>query len=135
MVQNRLAMQGTRVYDPWSGKIPRALGQLSPCTTTAEPLEPKNCNFCACVPELRKPRCPKTCALQRERPVRLSSRKPALRNQRGPCAQLEKTCALQQERPVRLSSRKPALRNETGPCTTAREKPVRSNEDLVQPKN
>ena len=25
-------------FDPWSGKIPCALGQLSPCITTVEPV-------------------------------------------------------------------------------------------------
>ena len=40
-----LPMQGTR-FDPWSGKIPPALGQLSMCATTPEPArcEPVLCN-------------------------------------------------------------------------------------------
>ena len=25
-------------FDPWSGKIPHAMEQLSPCTTTTEPV-------------------------------------------------------------------------------------------------
>ena len=110
MVHNHLAMQGTRVYDPWSGKIPRALGQLSPCTTTAEPLEPKNCSFCACVPELPKPGCPKTRALQRERPARRSSRKPALRNERGP-----RSAARENPRSATREARAPQLEKTRAP--------------------
>ena len=34
----RLPMQGTAV--PWSGKIPHATGQLSPCATTNEASAP-----------------------------------------------------------------------------------------------
>ena len=30
------------VFDPWSGKIPHAMGQLSPCATTTE-LRHYNC--------------------------------------------------------------------------------------------
>ena len=33
----RLPMQGTW-FDPWSGKIPHAMEQLSPCATTTEPV-------------------------------------------------------------------------------------------------
>ena len=36
----RLSMQGTLVragFGPWSGKIPHALEQISPCATTTEP--------------------------------------------------------------------------------------------------
>ena len=47
-------------------------GGTKPCITTAEPLEPKNCNYCAYVPELLKPECLKTCALQREATARRS---------------------------------------------------------------
>ena len=36
-----LPMQGNG-FDPWSGKIPRAKDQLSPCATTAEP---KHCTY------------------------------------------------------------------------------------------
>ena len=31
-----LPMQGTRGFEPWSGKIPHA-AELSPCVTTTEP--------------------------------------------------------------------------------------------------
>ena len=31
-----LPLQGTR-FNPWSGKIPHAVEQLSPCATTTEP--------------------------------------------------------------------------------------------------
>ena len=32
--------------DSWSGKIPHAMEQLSPCTTTIEPtLDPRSCNY------------------------------------------------------------------------------------------
>ena len=33
----RLPMQGT-VFEPWSGKIPHAAEQLSPCATTTKPV-------------------------------------------------------------------------------------------------
>ena len=39
----RLPMQRTR-FEPWSGKIPRAVEQLSPCATTTEP-EPTCHNY------------------------------------------------------------------------------------------
>ena len=34
-------------FDPWSGKIPHAMKQLSPCTTPPEPvaLEPRSCDY------------------------------------------------------------------------------------------
>ena len=51
---------------------PMCFGGTKPCITTAEPLEPKNCNYCAYVPELLKPECLKTCALQREATARRS---------------------------------------------------------------
>ena len=35
MAENLPANAGDR-FNPWSGKIPHALGQLSPCTTTIE---------------------------------------------------------------------------------------------------
>ena len=35
-LRTHLPMQGTR-FDPWSGKIPRAAEQLSPCATITEP--------------------------------------------------------------------------------------------------
>ena len=37
VVKNPLANTGDRL-DPWSGKIPHATKQLSPCTTTIEPV-------------------------------------------------------------------------------------------------
>ena len=33
----RLPMQGTR-FEPWSGKVPHATEQLSPCATTTKPV-------------------------------------------------------------------------------------------------
>ena len=54
-----LQMQGTQVQ-PWSRKIPRAVGQLSPCTTTTEivpqplsptHLEPVPCSKRSCCEE------------------------------------------------------------------------------------
>ena len=47
VVKNHLPRQG---FSPWSGKIPQATGQLSPCTTIE-----------ACVPRV--------CALQQETPL------------------------------------------------------------------
>ena len=32
-----LLMQGRHRFNPWSGKIPYAVGQLSLCSTTSEP--------------------------------------------------------------------------------------------------
>ena len=42
VVKNLSANAGGMGLDPWSGKIPHAMGQLNPCITTAEPvsLEP-----------------------------------------------------------------------------------------------
>ena len=37
MVKNPPANAGDRFY-PWPGKIPHAMGQLSPCTAATEPL-------------------------------------------------------------------------------------------------
>ena len=34
----RLPMQGIQGFEPWSGKIPHAAEQLSPCATTSEPV-------------------------------------------------------------------------------------------------
>ena len=51
-------------FEPWSGKIPHAAEQLSPCTTTTEPAlyspwatttEPTNHNCWAYVPQLLQP--------------------------------------------------------------------------------
>ena len=40
-IRIHLSMQRTW-FDPWSGKIPHAMGQLRPCTTAGEP-EPGAC--------------------------------------------------------------------------------------------
>ena len=37
VVKNLPASAGGHGFKPWSGKIPRAAEQLSPCTTTTEP--------------------------------------------------------------------------------------------------
>ena len=37
VVKNLPANTGAHGFKPWSGKIPRATGQLSPCATTTEP--------------------------------------------------------------------------------------------------
>ena len=39
-IRTHLAMQGTQA-DPWSGKIPQAVGQLSPCATTTGAWKPR----------------------------------------------------------------------------------------------
>ena len=59
-------------FDPWSGRIPQATEQLSSCPTTAEPvlLEPRNHNYPVHVPQLLKATCPRSCALQQEKPPR-----------------------------------------------------------------
>ena len=71
------------VLDPWSGKIPHAAGQLSPCATTTKPVlwSPG-----AAAAELM---CPRTCAPQQEKPPREAR---VLQLERiGPCLlQLEK---------------------------------------------
>lgn len=36
VVENPLCQCRGRQFNPWSGKISRAMGQLSPCTATAE---------------------------------------------------------------------------------------------------
>ena len=46
-------------FDPWFGKIPHAMGQLSLCTMTAEPEKP----------QLLGPESPRACAPQ-EKPLR-----------------------------------------------------------------
>ena len=38
VVENLPANAGNNGFDPWSGKIPPALGQLSPGTTTTKPV-------------------------------------------------------------------------------------------------
>ena len=37
VVKNPPANAGGRGFEPWSGKIPHAVEQLSPCATTTEP--------------------------------------------------------------------------------------------------
>ena len=37
VVGNPPANAGDNVFKPWSGKIPHAVEQLSPCATTTEP--------------------------------------------------------------------------------------------------
>ena len=53
-----LPMQGTG-FEPWSGKIPHATEQLSPCATTTElcAVEPASHNYGAHVPQLLNPTC------------------------------------------------------------------------------
>ena len=46
-----LPMQGYG-FSPWSGKIPRATGELSPCAITTEPAFPR-----ACAPQEKPPQC------------------------------------------------------------------------------
>ena len=50
VLKNPPANAGGYRFDPWSGKIPHALGQLSLCTTTTEALSPR-----AHVPQQKKP--------------------------------------------------------------------------------
>ena len=96
-------------FDPWSGKIPHAAEQLSPCTTTTEPvhhsywspgaLEPTYCNFWAHTLQLLKPvhsrahvpqllslhaatteaRVPRACAPQQEKPPQRETHVPQWR--------------------------------------------------------
>ena len=62
-------------FDPWSGKIPCAMGQLSLCATTklvhhnywACSLEPRSRNYWAHMLQLSKPACRRACALQQEK--------------------------------------------------------------------
>ena len=99
-------------FEPWSGKIPQAAEQLSPCATTTEPvshndwslhtLEPAYHNYWAHVLQLLKPACLKT-VLCNKRSHR--NEKPAHRKEEWP------------------------------PLTTTRENPTRSNEDPTQPQN
>ena len=37
LVGNPPASAGERGFEPWSGRIPHAMEELSPCTTAAEP--------------------------------------------------------------------------------------------------
>ena len=50
MVRNPPANAGGHRFDPWSGKIPRAAGQVGLCTTTTEPEHPG-----ASAPQQEKP--------------------------------------------------------------------------------
>ena len=38
MVKNPPANAGGHGFDPWSGKVPHAVEQLSPCATATEPV-------------------------------------------------------------------------------------------------
>ena len=57
-----LPMQGYR-FKPWSGKIPHAAEQLSPCTTTTEPA------FWSPQATTTEARAPRARALQQEKPL------------------------------------------------------------------
>ena len=78
-----LPMQETW-FNPWSGKIPHAVEQLSLCTTSTEPVHHK---YWACAPQVLSPcaataeaHVPGAHALQQEKPLH---EKPAHRNQRA----------------------------------------------------
>ena len=62
VVKNHLPMQETWV-PPWSGKIPYAMGQLRPHSTTTEPLlqSPGDTTTEVCTP--------RTCAFQQDKPL------------------------------------------------------------------
>ena len=62
---------------PWSGKIPHAVEQLSPCGTTTEGHTPR-----AREPQLA--RAPRACALQQEKPLQWEARAPQRRPKRKP---------------------------------------------------
>ena len=38
VVKNSAANVGDHGFDPWSGKLPHAMGRLSPCATATEPM-------------------------------------------------------------------------------------------------
>ena len=59
-------------FNPWSGKIPRAGEQLSPSTTTTEPV------LRAWGRKLLTPSCPTASALQQEKPLQSEVRAPQL---------------------------------------------------------
>ena len=65
VVKNLPASTGGHGFKLWSGKIPQAAEQLSLCTRAW------NCNYRTHVPQLLKPTCPRTCALQQEKPPHL----------------------------------------------------------------
>ena len=76
-----------RGFDLWSGKIPHAMEQLSPCATTTWvcALEPGNRNFWSHVPQLLTPTCPRAGAPQREKPLQREAHTPWLEsNLRSP---------------------------------------------------
>ena len=119
-------------FEPWSGKIPHATEQLSPCTTTTEPT---CCNYwspCATTPE---PACCNYWSLCALGPAChnywarvLQLFKPAHLKHWSPCA-LGPTCnnywarVLQLLKPARLE---PVLRNKR---SHHNEKPVHRNEE------
>ena len=79
-------------FDPWSGKIPPGLKQLSPCPTSIGPgaQEPGSHNYGARELQLPKLECPRAHALQQENPLQWQVRAPRLENSsRSP--QLEKS--------------------------------------------
>ena len=108
-------------FDPWSGKIPHAMEQLSPLSTTTEPtlqslqatttelthhnywsphaLEPARCNYCAYVLQLLKPACSRACMPQ------LLSLNGATTEARTP-----RSRAPQQEKPPQREARTPQWR-------------------------
>ena len=63
MVKNLPANAGDTGFNPWSGKIPHATEQLSPCATTTEPAL---WSSCATTTEARAPRAR---APQQEKPL------------------------------------------------------------------
>ena len=70
-------------FDPWSGKIPHALEQLSSCATTTEPVPQSPGATTA------EHTCPRAHAMRQEKP--LQSEVHALQLQNSPCSpQLEK---------------------------------------------
>ena len=77
-------------FQPWSGKVPRALEQLSLCIATAEATR-------AQVLQLLKPADPRAHALQQEKPLQWQTRTPQLES-RPHSLQPEKA-RVQQPRP------------------------------------
>ena len=79
VVKNPPANAGGHRFDPWSGKIPHALGQLSPCITTTEahvcrahkPQQGTPPQWEACIPQLESRPCskePGAAGTQQQRP-------------------------------------------------------------------
>ena len=89
-------------FDPWSGKIPHAVEQLSLCTTTTEPERHNYWSPCtttteAHAPQLLKPAYPRAFALQKREATTMRSLRTSTKC--NPCSsQLEKACT-QQWRP------------------------------------